>query len=186
MPLALTSFPLAITQGQVISFHDGFEDDRHGSAHQAVDMAAPQGTPVRATTDGLVVHSWMSGSGPVTGAGWSTRGGFVVLIVDNNGYAHYYAHMARSPRVQSGQTVRAGATIGEVSNTGSIADGGPVHLHYQVWAVGRGRETEAASGIYTRRFGVAVNAHSELARLARGLGASVGSNGSVRFGPPRH
>ena len=186
MSLRLASFPLVIPRDERVAFHDGFEDDRHGRAHDAVDLGAPEGTLVLSTADGIVLNSWMSGHGPVTGAGWSPRGGYVVLILDNDGYAHYYAHMRGSPTVQPGQTFRAGGVLGQVGNTGSIAAGGPMHLHYQVWSIGDGRDTERASGIFTRRFGRAVSPYPELVRLAGGLGARIASRGSrVVFGADR-
>lgn len=186
MPVRLTSFPLLVAGSTRISFHDGYADLRHGTAHVAIDISAPEGTIVLATTAGLVLRSWMSGHGPVTGAGWSARGGNVVLIVDANGYAHYYAHMLTAPKVQPGQQVRAGASLGQVSNTGAIAHGSPIHLHYQVWSVGSRREEEMANATFTRRFGLSVNPYDELARLARQMGAHVNvTSRSVLFGSPR-
>lgn len=128
----------------------------------------------------------MSSHGSVTGAGWSPRGGFVVMILDNSGFAHYYAHMRTTPSVQPGQSVRAGGVLGQVSNSGSIAQGGPMHLHYQVWEIGTGRDQERASATFTRRFGRAANPYSELARLARMMGARVQSNGHAVFDVPAH
>jgi hypothetical protein len=75
--------------------------------------------------------------------------------------------------------VRAGGILGQVSNSGSIAHGGPMHLHYQVCETGTGRDAERISGTFTRRFDRAVNPYAELARLARGLGARVQTNGHV-------
>jgi murein DD-endopeptidase MepM/ murein hydrolase activator NlpD len=181
LPLQLNSFPLLIPRDGRVTFHDGFTDNRHGMAHDATDLSAPEGTLVLATTDGLVLRSWMSGHGPVTGAGWSPRGGFVVMLLDNNGFAHYYAHMRGTPLVQPGQQFRAGGVLGQVSNTGSIAHGGPMHLHYQIWETGSGRDQERDSATFTRRFGRAINAYAELARLARGLGGRVQSSTQVAF-----
>ena len=182
MPLQLTSFPLLIPRNDRVTFHDGFTDNRHGQAHDAVDLSAPQGTHVLSAADGVVLQRWTSGHGPVTGAGWSPRGGNIVTILDNNGFVHYYAHMLHSPAVRPGQVFRAGGILGQVSNTGSVAHGGPMHLHYQVWSIGPGRDEERSAGIFTRRFGRAVNPYPELVRLARGLGAGVHSNGHVAFG----
>lgn len=184
MPLRLSSFPLLIPRDQRVSFFNGFNSDRRGRAHDAVDLSAPGGSLVLAAASGIVLRSWMSGHGPVTGAGWSPRGGFVVLIVDDRGYAHYYAHLQTTPTVSPGQRFQAGGVIGQVGNTGSIAQGGPTHLHYQVWEIGSGRGQERATGIYTRRFGNAVNPHPELERLARGIGAQVSPSGRAVFHAP--
>jgi len=182
MPLQLTSFPLLVPRDGRVSFHDGFADNRHGMAHDAVDLSAPQGTLVLSAADGVVLQSWMSGHGPVVGAGWSPRGGNIVTILDRQGYVHYYAHLMDSPSVRPGQSFRAGGVLGRVGNTGSVAHGGPMHLHYQVWSTGAGRDAERASGVFTRRFGPSVNPYPELVRLARGLGARVQGSGHVALG----
>ncbi|MBL8309344.1 MAG: M23 family metallopeptidase [Burkholderiales bacterium] len=182
MPLTLTQFPIRVTRDHRVSFHDGFLDPRpHDLVHEAVDIAAAEGTDVCSSVAGIVVRSWLTGRGRVPGVGWSDRGGNVVLIFDHAGYAHYYAHMLRPPRLSPGQRVGAGEFLGQVSNSGSIARGSAKHLHYQVWTVGAGREAELATGVFDRRFGRAVNPYSELARLAGGLGAHIGANGSVVF-----
>lgn len=184
MSLQLTSFPLLVPPTDRVTFHDSFLSNRHGQTHDAIDLGAPQGTLVLSTTDGVVLHSWVSSRGPVVGAGWSPRGGFIVTLLDRNGFVHYYAHLLQTPNVQPGQSFRAGGILGQVSNSGSVAQGGPMHLHYQVWQVGPGRDQERASGRFTRRFGRPVNPYSELARLARSMGARVQSNGGVVFNPP--
>lgn len=170
MPLRLDAFPVIRTAGRV-SFHNGFDAPRghSGLAHQAIDIGAPRGTPVVSTTEGIVVVEWTTKKtrSRRTGCGWTDAGGYVVLVADPRGYIHYYAHLNREPIVTGGDTVRAGQGIGEVGNTGSIAAGGPVHLHYQVWALGRGREAELASGTFTRPFGRAVNPYAQLRRLTR-------------------
>jgi murein DD-endopeptidase MepM/ murein hydrolase activator NlpD len=179
MSLALSSFPLLVPRDGRISFHDGFGDNRHRMAHDAIDLGAPQGTLVLCAADGVVLHGWMSGHGSLTGVGWSPRGGFIATILDGARFIHCYAHMRAAPNVEPGQTVRAGGILGQVSNSGSIAHGGPMHLHYQVCETGTGRDAERISGTFTRRFDRAVNPYAELARLARGLGARVQTNGHV-------
>ncbi len=169
MTLRLMHFPLVPGSGR-ISFHDGFHDMRRrsGLEHQAIDIGAERGTSVVSTTDGIAVREWVSKKGNhLTGCGWSDRGGNIVLIADNEGFAHYYAHLNREPLVSPGDTVTSGQPIGEVGNSGSLAAGGPVHLHYQVWAVGNGRDSERASGAFTRPLGRAVNPYEQLVALFR-------------------
>lgn len=96
----------------------------HGGSrmHSGVDLAAPQGTPVQATADGVV-----------TSAGW--RGGYGILISlgHGSGVQTRYAHLS-AIAVQPGTRVRAGQVIGYVGSTGNST--GP-HLHYEVRVNGR-------------------------------------------------
>lgn len=85
--------------------------------HRAIDLAVPEGTPVRATMDGQVVF-----------AGWDTHGYGNLVILENGPYRTYYAHLSEIP-VQVGQQVRAGEVIGLSGNTGNST--GP-HLHYEI------------------------------------------------------
>lgn len=86
--------------------------------HAGLDFAAPQGTPIYATADGVVQTSGNTGNG---------YGNHVVI---NHGYNYetLYGHMVRV-KVRSGQKVRRGEVIGWVGSTGKST--GP-HLHYEV------------------------------------------------------
>lgn len=85
-------------------------------AHSGVDLAAPYGSPVVATADGIVGQ-----------ANW--RGGYGLFVaVENGGVETRYAHMSRL-NVVAGQRVRQGDVIGYVGSTGRST--GP-HLHYEV------------------------------------------------------
>lgn len=100
----------------------GFGMRRHpvlGSyrAHRGVDLAAPTGTPVVATSDGTVGV-----------ADWSGGYGLLVALNHAGGMQTRYGHMSRL-NVVPGQHVRAGDVIGFVGSTGRST--GP-HLHYEV------------------------------------------------------
>lgn len=86
--------------------------------HAGLDFAAPQGTPIYATADGVVQTSGNTGNG---------YGNHVVI---NHGYNYetLYGHMVRV-KARSGQKVRRGEVIGWVGSTGKST--GP-HLHYEV------------------------------------------------------
>ena len=88
-------------------------------AHEGVDYAAPQGTPIRATGNGRVIHRGRQG-------GY----GHVVKLEHANGlYTTVYAHMNRySGAAREGSRVQQGDTIGYVGQSGLAT--GP-HLHYE-------------------------------------------------------
>jgi len=87
-------------------------------AHKGVDYAAPTGTPIRATADGVVAFAGMQG-------GY----GNVVFLRHHGAYSTVYGHMSRfAPHMRQGARVRQGETIGYVGMTGWAT--GP-HLHYE-------------------------------------------------------
>ncbi|MEG2069912.1 MAG: M23 family metallopeptidase, partial [Bacteroidales bacterium] len=85
--------------------------------HTGIDIAAPRGTPIYATADGVV-------SREDAGSGYGTT------VIINHGYSYQtlYAHMSKKA-VKPGQKVTRGQLIGYVGNTGLSF--GP-HLHYEV------------------------------------------------------
>ena len=85
--------------------------------HKGVDLAAPIGTPIYVTGDGVV-----------TRAGWASGYGKVVYVDHGNGIETRYAHMSGFA-TEVGAPVRKGDLIGYVGNTGRSS--GP-HLHYEV------------------------------------------------------
>ncbi len=87
--------------------------------HRGTDFAAPMGTPIMASGDGIVVR-----------AGWCGGGGNCVKIKHNSTYSTVYAHMSKFGRgIKKGKRVKQGQTIGYVGSTGLST--GP-HLHYEV------------------------------------------------------
>ncbi len=87
-------------------------------AHKGVDYAAPTGTPIRATSDGKVIHK-------------GRKGGYGKTVILKHGkrYSTLYAHMSRYGKgLRRGQTVKQGQIIGYVGQSGSAT--GP-HLHYE-------------------------------------------------------
>ncbi|MFN5324865.1 MAG: peptidoglycan DD-metalloendopeptidase family protein [Bacteroidota bacterium] len=86
--------------------------------HAGMDFAAPIGTPIYATGNGVVKKAEFNPGGY----------GNHVVISHGFGYETLYAHM-NSISVKSGQRVTRGDVIGELGNTGSST--GP-HLHYEV------------------------------------------------------
>lgn len=90
---------------------------RWGRLHAGTDFAAPVGTPIYATADGVV-----------TEAGWSSGYGRLIKIQHEFGIETRYAHL-NAIRVEVGQRVSRGQRIGDMGNSGRST--GP-HLHYEV------------------------------------------------------
>ena len=87
-------------------------------AHKGIDFAAAQGTPIRASGDGVVEFAGVQGG----------YGNFVVLKHWAN-YSTAYGHMMRfAPGIRKGVKVNQGDVIGYVGTTGWST--GP-HLHYE-------------------------------------------------------
>lgn len=86
--------------------------------HTGVDIAAPTGTPVLASTEARVLR---------IGSDVGGYGNFVELT-HPNGMTSFYAHLSRID-VASGDIVPAGARVGLVGSTGYST--GP-HLHFEI------------------------------------------------------
>ena len=98
--------------------------DGFNKMHRGTDFAAPKGTPIMA-----------SGNGIVKKVGWCGGGGNCVKIKHNSTYETVYAHMSKFARgIKSGIRVKQGQTIGYVGSTGKST--GP-HLHYEVIVNGK-------------------------------------------------
>jgi murein DD-endopeptidase MepM/ murein hydrolase activator NlpD len=98
--------------------------DGFNKMHRGTDFAAPKGTPIMA-----------SGNGIVKKAGWCGGGGNCVKIKHNSTYETVYAHMSKFARgIKKGVRVKQGQTIGFVGSTGKST--GP-HLHYEVIVNGK-------------------------------------------------
>ena len=98
--------------------------DGFNKLHRGTDFAAPKGTPIMA-----------SGNGVIKKAGWCGGGGNCVVIKHNSTYQTVYAHMSKFANgIRNGVRVRQGQTIGYVGSTGKST--GP-HLHYEVIVNGK-------------------------------------------------
>ena len=113
--------PISNKQLSRIASGFGFRIDpiyKTRKSHMGLDFAAPSGTPIYATADGIIKFS-----------GFSTSGyGNHVIINHGFGYETLYGHMVRVGATQ-GQQVKRGQVIGYVGSTGKST--GP-HLHYEV------------------------------------------------------
>jgi len=93
--------------------------DGFNKMHRGTDFAAPKGTPIMASGDGVVLKS-----------AWCGGGGNCIKIKHNSSYSTVYAHLSKFANgIKKGKRVRQGQIIGYVGSTGKST--GP-HLHYEV------------------------------------------------------
>lgn len=98
----------------------------HGKwrGHMGVDYAAPTGTPIHATADGIVDF-----------IGNQSGFGKIVILKHRNNISTYYAHQSRFVNgMKKGDRVEQGQLIGYVGSTGWAT--GP-HLHYEFRVSGK-------------------------------------------------
>lgn len=100
---------------------------RWGSLHAGTDYAAPEGTPIYAAADGVVVQGKDRAQGSVQGFGsWIWIDSQTACAKD-----FIYGHVKHDGiLVKAGDRVRAGQQIGVVGNEGQSTG---AHLHFEVW-----------------------------------------------------
>lgn len=111
------------------SLRDSFSECRGMHRHEAIDIAAPLGTPVIAAGDGHVVKLFDS-----------VPGGLTIYQFDpDETFAYYYAHLdAYAPGLREGAKLARGDLLGYVGATGNAASGEP-HLHFAIFRLGPDR-----------------------------------------------
>jgi murein DD-endopeptidase MepM/ murein hydrolase activator NlpD len=114
--IAAQKAPFATPLKDPFRFTSGF-GYRWGRLHAGTDFAAPHGTPIYATADGVVTH-----------AGWLSGYGRLVKVQHEFGIETRYAHMSKI-RVKVGERVSRGQRVGDMGNTGRSTG---THLHYEV------------------------------------------------------
>jgi len=137
----LTTFPVSLNRASVVEtlrardllvpvegisasqLHDTFNAARSGGrVHDAIDIHAPRGTPVLATTDGSIIKLHHSGLGGIT----------IYQLDDDGRTRYYYAHLDRyADGIAQGVRVTRGQVIGYVGDTGNAAPG-DCHLHFAI------------------------------------------------------
>ncbi|MDB5872237.1 MAG: peptidase [Ramlibacter sp.] len=107
---------------------DSFAEKRGGNlrGHEAIDIPAPLGTPVRAVDDGRVAKLFLSKPGGIT----------IYQFDRDEKLGYYYAHLDRyAPGLTQGQQLRRGDVIGYVGATGNASPAAP-HLHFAIFRLG--------------------------------------------------
>ena len=93
-----------------------------GRVHDAIDIAAPKGTPVLAVAAGKILRLFQSKAGGTT----------IYQLSDDKKFIYYYAHLERyADGLYEGGFVIQGQTIAYVGDTGN-AGAGNYHLHFSI------------------------------------------------------
>jgi murein DD-endopeptidase MepM/ murein hydrolase activator NlpD len=101
--------------GRVIA---GFGQRPNGTQNDGINLAVPEGTPIKAAEDGVVAY-----------AGNELKGyGNLVLIRHANGFVSAYAN-ASSLLVKRGDSVRRGQVIAHAGQTGNVTS---PQLHFEI------------------------------------------------------
>jgi murein DD-endopeptidase MepM/ murein hydrolase activator NlpD len=119
--IAAQKAPFAVPLKGSFRYTSGF-GMRWGRMHKGTDFAAPHGTPIYATADGVVIH-----------AGWQSGYGRMVTIKHEFGIETRYAHNSKL-FVKKGERVSRGQKIAAMGNTGRSTG---THLHYEVRVGGK-------------------------------------------------
>ena len=91
--------------------------------HPYVDIAAPEGSVVKATLNGTVIF-----------AGWNDETGHTIQIQHDGDIVSIYKHNEKLLK-KAGDKVTAGTPIALVGNTGELTTGD--HLHFELWHKGQ-------------------------------------------------
>ncbi len=110
--------------GRISSGYGVREHPKYGKPmfHSGIDISIAQGTPVNVTADGIISY-----------AGWTERGGNIVVVEHGYGFSTAYAHNSKI-NVKIGQMVKRGDVVAYSGSTGVST--GP-HVHYEVWKSGQ-------------------------------------------------
>lgn len=87
--------------------------------HFGIDVLAPKGSPIKATSEGHVIMS-----------GWNLETGHTIGIQHKGEFLSFYKHNLKNLK-EEGDYVKAGEAIAIIGNSGTLSDG--PHLHFELW-----------------------------------------------------
>lgn len=87
--------------------------------HLGIDIAAPEGAPIKATADGIVMFS-----------GYTLDEGNVIILKHKDKIFSFYKHNLRNLCSEM-EFVKKGQVIALLGNTGTVSSG--AHLHFEIW-----------------------------------------------------
>ena len=130
--LRLRGLLIPVASVQASDLQDTYTQARGGGArsHEALDIAAPRGTPVYAVEDGHIVKKFHSKPGGIT----------IYQFDVAREFSYYYAHLdSYAEGLREGMWVRKGQVIGYVGSTGNATPEAP-HLHFAIFRLGPERQ----------------------------------------------
>jgi murein DD-endopeptidase MepM/ murein hydrolase activator NlpD len=102
-------------RGRVVT---GYGAKTNGKSNDGINVAVPEGTPIKAAEDGVVAYS-----------GNELKGyGNLILVRHSNGYVTAYAH-ASELMVKRGETIKRGQIIAKSGQSGEV---GSPQLHFEI------------------------------------------------------
>jgi murein DD-endopeptidase MepM/ murein hydrolase activator NlpD len=119
----VTSLLIPVAGVRPDELRDTFSEARsEGRTHDAIDIPAPQGTPVLAAADGRIIKLFQSKPGGTT----------IYQLDPDNRTVYYYAHLERyADGLTEEHFAHRGEVIAYVGDTGN-AGAGNYHLHFSI------------------------------------------------------
>lgn len=136
-------YPMVFPVLGTSSYTDTFGAPRSGGrTHKGADIFGKKGQALIAAAPGEVVYK-----------SYGELGGYMLSIRDNDGHAHFYAHLnndnpgtddgkggektAYAAGIEIGSVVKAGQVVAYLGDSGN-AESTPPHLHYEIRPAGAG------------------------------------------------
>ncbi len=107
-----------------------------GPLINSVDFIIPEGTPIRAAADGVVIEIKIDSNTGGPDKSFEEYGNYIEIKHEHGEYSEYEHLKQNGALVKVGDTVSQGQIIGYSGNTGWMAELGP-HLHFMVGIYGK-------------------------------------------------
>jgi len=115
------------------------ESESHvGDLKYSIDYDAPEGTPIFAAADGIVIAVKDDSNSSGSDKKFESLGNYIEILHDNNEISEYEHLKLGSAKVKIGDKVKTSDIIAEVGNTGWSAC---PHLHFMVFPKGQEYKT---------------------------------------------
>lgn len=136
MAKAKNKYSYPVSPNRIVRISSNESPAHVGPLKHSVDFIIPEGTPVKAASDGIVIE--VKDDSDLGGAdkGFEQHGNYIEILHPNNEYSEYEHLKKNSALVKVGDKVRRGQVIARSGATGWLAHLGP-HLHFMVGTYGK-------------------------------------------------